>query len=461
MNRKDLNRIAPYEGPYRDAAVEAMWGTLRNALLTNADAPQPVLPFDCAGFDAGTTYDEVVEWLDENHSMGARHVLLDDSRSHVVLLPELASHLASECSDADSGMCFIDDLEALADAGFDEEDLASLEDAMGAYPELRDVIEVGAPGGDALIIAYQALPEVVADIQGRRRPETEFSGRSENYRQGLRLLCGKSALECDEREWDAHAAEVAAAIGAIDAGVGDGAAFIVESAFVDAGHKESAPSYHLLAAGEADSDFLSVGDMLEAADLKNGVDVGCDPTGANLVIVAHGQGYAIPSEGRASAHFVERVFVLHQLDDVRAWKVTDGAEEPERYSERPELLAQDFRDAHLLQRSDEIVGKVYAAMGQVRADRCAPDVAADLAAAREAARAVGDELEALKQEVIDYANERTNGAFSDAMTYDKAIQCIDVPGWGVPEDVRETVERIDELSGRQERAQQGKGERGL
>ena len=56
-----------------------------------------------------------------------------------------------------------------------------------------------------------------------------------------------------------------------------------------------------------------------------------------------------------------------------------------------------------------------------------------------------DEIDALKQEVIDVANERTNDAFDDVMTYERAVRFFDEPGLGVPMFIEDKVRRIEKL----------------
>lgn len=55
------------------------------------------------------------------------------------------------------------------------------------------------------------------------------------------------------------------------------------------------------------------------------------------------------------------------------------------------------------------------------------------------------EIADLKREVIDFANERTNGAFAEHMTYEKAVQCLDEPGLGLPIFIEGMVGRIEAL----------------
>ena len=55
------------------------------------------------------------------------------------------------------------------------------------------------------------------------------------------------------------------------------------------------------------------------------------------------------------------------------------------------------------------------------------------------------ELLELKWSVVDYANHYTHGAFVHEMTYEKALKCLDAPGWGLPEDIRETVSEIKRI----------------
>ncbi len=56
-----------------------------------------------------------------------------------------------------------------------------------------------------------------------------------------------------------------------------------------------------------------------------------------------------------------------------------------------------------------------------------------------------NELRDLKQQVIDFANEQTNDAFANEMTYEKALTSLYDPAWGLPDDIGEVVARIDEI----------------
>ncbi len=56
-----------------------------------------------------------------------------------------------------------------------------------------------------------------------------------------------------------------------------------------------------------------------------------------------------------------------------------------------------------------------------------------------------NELRDLKQQVIDFANEQTNDAFANEMTYEKALTSLYDPAWGLPDDIGELVGRIDEI----------------
>lgn len=58
----------------------------------------------------------------------------------------------------------------------------------------------------------------------------------------------------------------------------------------------------------------------------------------------------------------------------------------------------------------------------------------------EAARRIGgadvdDLVGQFESDVIDIANERTNGAFADVMDVERADALLDSPGWGYPSDV--------------------------
>ena len=183
------------------------------------------------------------------------------------------------------------------------------------------------------------------------------------------LLNTKSGLNCDESEVELHTSETNLAIALADTKVKDLEAFLVEASFCDAGHKDLAPRYYLLADGAAESDFRSVTDMLEAADSKNLIDVATDPAGHNLIFICNGQGYTMTTESNGVYRNVQEVFVLHQLDDVSAWRLTTEEENPALYVEHPGRRSEDFRNPKMLQKSTGLIADVREGIAAIACEK--------------------------------------------------------------------------------------------
>lgn len=101
--------------------------------------------------------------------------------------------------------------------------------------------------------------------------------------RGWRLLNAVPALECDEAEYEAHCEEndrIIADMAEV------GGTWEIERYFID-------PAHEPLARRRVTATSREIGDVLESADLKNGVDYAVSEQGTYLVIIANGQGYAM------------------------------------------------------------------------------------------------------------------------------------------------------------------------
>lgn len=97
-----------------------------------------------------------------------------------------------------------------------------------------------------------------------------------------------SVQYCDEQEAERHADIVQRAMEHIEGhAIDQDQAWVVRSTFLDRANEGRAPDHQFVEAG-------SLAELLEASDMKNGVDAGFSSKRNSIVMVAYGQNYQAP-----------------------------------------------------------------------------------------------------------------------------------------------------------------------
>ncbi len=109
--------------------------------------------------------------------------------------------------------------------------------------------------------------------------------------QEFRNFDSASVMDCDEEDaFDAHAERASATLSKMEMAAADSdGAWVVRRTYLDHGHKSREPVYAF-----TEPDGLH--DLIEGADLKNGIDTGYLKTGRSIsfTVIAYGQRYTSP-----------------------------------------------------------------------------------------------------------------------------------------------------------------------